>query len=734
MAFVKFPIKTNPPINTYEELGERVAQDDAMAIYWEAECLWRGEHISRNADLAAKYFQIAALMGSPNAYYRLGEMYRYGQSVRKNVDLACLLFQGAYALGVKKALVAYALVLLEDIKTEEAIIEGRILLKYAKENGEEDADYYIEEYYPEAVDIVVNLNITEVMLNEWIAEALDGILKDIKRQVEHNYLLMGRLCYCHEDAIFFTKVEMILEEWQNAYMKVDNKVEVAREDDVSDERENIDKLTNSISLKFDYNKKKNDIGQATGTVLGIDGNASVLFGMRKFNASQGHGYAAERANHLLDLFQGKNSAILGNDNAYGGPDRCVNGIYLQSKYCITGASCIKKAFDENGYKYMVDGKPMPIEVPADNKIYQDAVKAMREKIANGEVTGVSNPSEAETLVRRGNVTYQQAMNIAKAGTIESIVYDAANGVVVSTSAFGISAMVTFAAAIWNGEDWKEAIRMSVESGLKVAGTTFVSSVLSAQIVRVVNHTVVGNVIEKGAKEVFKHLNPKVAEFYLKSHQCGIINIYNEPMNRASELFKNNLITGSVTVALMSIPSAVDLFRGRISGKQMFKDVSTTIATVEGGIVGQNIGRVIGARLIPIPKVGAFLGGLAGAALCSYFAQSATKYVLDSFIQDDAEEMLLIIEDVFVKMVNDYIVTESEAIDIMEDVQERLDAKLLKDMYASDDREEFAETLMMDLFEDTLCHRTPVIVPEINEMLSAMNHLLDSIADKYIKIA
>ena len=43
--------------------------------------------------------------------------------------------------------------------------------------------------------------------------------------------------------------------------------------------------------------------------------------------------------------------------------------------------------------------------------------------------GVTDGSEAENLVRKGNVTYAQAKNIAKAGTIDSLKYDAANGVI-----------------------------------------------------------------------------------------------------------------------------------------------------------------------------------------------------------------------------------------------------------------------------------------------------------------
>lgn len=722
MLFVNFPIQTNPPIHSYEELKARAEQNDVNALYWEAECLWRGENVNKQTGLASKYFLLAALKGSPEGYYKLGELYRYGQSVTKNVNLACILFQAAYALGIKKALSAYALILLENIKTEDSVIQGNILLKYAKDIGDDNADYYIEEYYPEADELDVNMNITEEMLDAWIRQGIEGIFKEIERLIEHHYLLFGDLEFHGDDAVFFSKVETILNEWK--------KNDVIETELVS----NVAEKTNNISWHINPHREENNIGYATGVTFGIANNSSILYGMKKFNQRQAHGSAAERANHLFDLLHGRKSSILGNDNAYGGPDRYVNGVYLQSKYRKRGGECIGDAFDKNGYKYMVDGKPMPIEVPADQEIYASALKSMERRITNGEVPGVSDPAEAKNLVRRGHVTYKQAMNIAKAGTIESITYDAVNGAIVATSTFGISAMVTFAIAIWSGENWKEAVKMSVESGLKVAGTAFVSSVISAQLVRVVNHSVAGTTIEKGANIIFKQLSPKTTEFYIRAHQCGVMNIYNEPMSRAAELFKNDLITGSVTIALMSIPNVIDLFRGRISTKQMAKNVIETTAAVAGGGIGRSVGSVIGARLIPIPKIGAFLGGLAGAAICSYFAQSASKYVLDMFIDDDAEEMLLIIEDVFGRMVLDYMTSEEETTEIMEELTEILDVDFLKDMYASDEREQFAEDVLSEYFENVSYNRKHIIVPESGEMLNAIDNILDSIANKYEKIA
>lgn len=62
---------------------------------------------------------------------------------------------------------------------------------------------------------------------------------------------------------------------------------------------------------------------------------------------------------------------------------------------------------------------------------------MQERIRRGEVPNVSNPEEAENIVRQGKFTYEQVRNIAKAGTVESIAYDAVNGTIIATGAFGL---------------------------------------------------------------------------------------------------------------------------------------------------------------------------------------------------------------------------------------------------------------------------------------------------------
>lgn len=127
-------------------------------------------------------------------------------------------------------------------------------------------------------------------------------------------------------------------------------------------------------------KQKKSVGaEAAGNVYGNISNAATNYGIDKFSTPRGHGFAAERANHLYDILHGKDSVIAGDNNAKNGADRIVDGVNIQSKYCKTGAKCIKECFENDRFRYFnADGSPMQIEVPLDK--YDDAVKAMAERI------------------------------------------------------------------------------------------------------------------------------------------------------------------------------------------------------------------------------------------------------------------------------------------------------------------------------------------------------------------
>lgn len=465
-----------------------------------------------------------------------------------------------------------------------------------------------------------------------------------------------------------------------------------------------------------------------GIIYGNVSNANTLYGMDKFSTPRGHGFAAERANHLYDKISGKNAVLEGDNFVKGGADRIVNGVNIQSKYCNSGSKCISECFDGGKLKYInPDGTPMQIEVPSDK--YEAAVRSMENRITKGEVPGVSDPKEAKNIVRKGHFTYEQAKNIAKAGTVESIAFDAVNGAIIATTAFGISTALTFATSIWNGEDFDVALKSATYSGLKVGGTTFITAVLASQLSKAgLNSALVG-----GSEAIVRIMGPKASAVLVNAFRSGT-NIYGAAaMKSAAKMLRGNAITGGVTIVVLSSVDVVNIFRGRISGKQLFKNVANTASTVAGGTAGWVGGATAGAAIGSfVPIIGTSIGGIVGGLLGSFAAGSASgkvsNAILGSFIEDDADEMVRIIEKIFTKIAEDYLLNQNEAENIVDSLKEDLSGKTLKDMFASSDRGKFAENMLRHNIVQEVKKRKIVKMPSQNDMQRGLKEVLEEISD------
>lgn len=424
---------------------------------------------------------------------------------------------------------------------------------------------------------------------------------------------------------------------------------------------------------------------------------------------------------------GHDAKIVGDDNAKNGADRIVDGISIQSKYCATGNRCINECFEDEGrgaFRYMADGKPMQIEVPSDK--YDEAVKAMEEKIRRGQVKGITDPNEAKNIVRKGHFTYEQARNIAKSGTVESLTYDAVNGTIVATSAFGVTAVISFATSIWNGEDFNDALKIATYSGLKVGGTAFITSVLAAQLSKAgLNSALVGS-----SEAIVAMMGPKASAVLINAFRVGSKPIYGAAaMKSAAKLLRGNAITAGVTFVVLSSFDVANIFRGRISGKQMFKNMANTAATVGAGTGGWIAGAAIGSTIPGIGTlVGTVVGGVAGSLAAGAAAGKATNAVLGNFIEDDADEMVDIIQDVFKDMASEYLLSSKEAEKCVDRLRDELDGKKLKDMFASNDRKKYARELMTSIIERQTKKRELIHELTSDQMLFGVKEVLEDISD------
>ena len=60
-------------------------------------------------------------------------------------------------------------------------------------------------------------------------------------------------------------------------------------------------------------------------VVGNNATVNKLLEQSKFTARQGHGFAAEVGNNLIDKIKGNNASVVGNNNKKDGEDRKIIG-------------------------------------------------------------------------------------------------------------------------------------------------------------------------------------------------------------------------------------------------------------------------------------------------------------------------------------------------------------------------------------------------------------------------
>ena len=484
---------------------------------------------------------------------------------------------------------------------------------------------------------------------------------------------------------------------------------------------------NSSSIQA-FAKESNGYEEESPTTIGelggyLEGNLKTVENLtieRKFTYEKGHGFSAERANNLSDVLKGRNATVVGDDNAKNGPDRKIvnrNGevTLIQDKYYSTASKSVSAAFDEETglYRYVdAEGKPMQLEVPADQ--YEKAVESMAKKIEAGKVPGVTDPNEASNIVRKGKVTYQQAVNITKAGNIDSLKYDAKNGMIVAAGAIGISFVLEYAICRYNGLENKEALKEASLNGLKTGGYVFATYVISSQLAKTGIPAAMAPMTDAIANNLGKGLSEAILQTYgveaagLSSSQIA---------GQISKLLQSQIITGGVIVVVLTAPDIVDLFRGRISKEQLLQNLCVTVVSVGGAYVGHIAGGAIGTLILPGggTTAGAIVGGIAGGATAGF----VSKWTLSKFFESDSDQMFEIISSKFETMCVDYLISQEEADDLVDDLKDKLTGSTLKDMYQSENREKFAEDLMKPLFESKVASREKIVVPTEEEVRAEM---------------
>lgn len=312
----------------------------------------------------------------------------------------------------------------------------------------------------------------------------------------------------------------------------------------------------------------------------INSNGEVFVEQRAaVNNPAGHGELAEEANSIIDRLQGRQAEILGRDNAKNGPDRSVDGVLIQTKYYKTARGSLEACFDSSSHQYRYlteDRTPMQLEVPKDQ--YQQVLRGFEKKISQGKVPGVSDPRDAEKIVRKGKLTYDQAVNLTKPGTMESVTYDAATGAVACSCAFGLSFLATTFMAYRESRDVTGAVQAGIAAGVQVFGLSFAQHMVVSQLSR----TGLSNALMAPSQAVVGKLGFKASATIVNGLRAltGKTAISGAAASKQlAKMLRGNAVSAAVTLAVFSVPETYKLLQGKASGAQYAQNMACLATSV-----------------------------------------------------------------------------------------------------------------------------------------------------------
>ena len=363
---------------------------------------------------------------------------------------------------------------------------------------------------------------------------------------------------------------------------------------------------------------------AVASAATINSNGEVFVEQRAaVNNPAGHGELAEEANSIIDRLQGHQAEILGRDNAKNGADRSVDGVLIQTKYYKTARGSLEACFDPSSHQYRYlteDRTSMQLEVPKDQ--YQQVLRGFEKKISQGKVPGVSDPKDAEKIVRKGKLTYDQAVNLAKPGTVESVAYDAATGAVTCYCAFGLSFLATTFMAYRETRDITGAVQAGIAAGVQVFGLSFAQHMVVSQLSRAglsnalmaPSQAVVGKLGFRASATIVNGLRALTGKTAISGAAAS---------KQLAKMLRGNAVSAAVTLAVFSVPETYKLFQGKASGAQYAQNMACLATSIAGGIAGAaaagvaaaKVGAAAGTAVSPgVGTVVGLAGGMVGGTV------------------------------------------------------------------------------------------------------------------------
>lgn len=496
-------------------------------------------------------------------------------------------------------------------------------------------------------------------------------------------------------------------------------------------------VTHEIEQIYDTDLSYDELISKVAPIMGasVESSEAAIFTEQKaaINTPAGHGELAEEAITRLDRLTFHDARIVGRDNAKDGADRLVDGVFIQTKYYNSARGSLEASFNPQtgNYRYInADGSVMQLEVPKDQ--YQRVLEGFRKKIADGKVPGVTDPNEAVNIVRRGRLTYKQAVNLTKPGTIESLCYDALTGAVICSCAFGLTFAVTVFLTWRKTGDLQQAIKAGTKAGIQVFGISFLQHVLVSQLAR----TSIANSLIAPSQYIVGKLGTHASAVIVNGLRAlsGKGAIYGAAASKQfAKILRSNMLTSVITFAVFSIPETYNLASQKISVAQYTKNMSVLAGSIAGGAGGAMVAGIAAAKIAGVAGtavtpgigtavgiVGGFIGGTVGA--------KAVDIVGDIIHEDDTERLGRLFNAIVSCMISEYMLDNTEIDSLvasLNNISQKEFKMLFETIEQSERQEEIIQNFLEPHFDAIMQERERFSLPSNEELAAAFAELFEN---------
>lgn len=467
---------------------------------------------------------------------------------------------------------------------------------------------------------------------------------------------------------------------------------------------------------------------AVAAAATINSNGEVFVEQRAaVNNPAGHGELAEEANSIIDRLQGHQAEILGRNNAKNGPDRSVDGVLIQTKYYKTARGSLEACFDSSSHQYRYlakDGTPMQLEVPKDQ--YQQVLRGFEKKISQGKVPGVSDPRDAEKIVRKGKLTYDQAVNLTKPGTVESVTYDAATGAVTCSCAFGLSFLATTFMAYRETRDITGAVQAGIAAGVQVFGLSFAQHMVVSQLSRAglsnalmaPSQAVVGKLGFKASATIVNGLRALTGKTAISGAAAS---------KQLAKMLRGNAVSAAVTLAVFSVPETYRLLQGKASGAQYAQNMACLATSIAGGIAGAAAAGVAAAKVgaaagtAVSPGVGTIVG-LAGGMFGGTVGTAAAGALGGILFEGDSASFGRYFNAMVSRMAVEYLLDGREMDELLaalDGVKPEEFKALMEETFPSQFQEAKVRAFLIPMFDEIVSRRERFVLPTSRQISDAL---------------